>query len=57
MSNQQTIMLKLYDSVVTLKYNKGHLEWYGQVKLSKQYHHAKVDIYLSNLLCLKKLQH
>ena len=38
-------MLKLYDSVVTLKYNTGHLEWNGQVKLSAQYHHSEFDIY------------
>ena len=30
-----TFQLKLYDTAVTLKYNKGHRKWYEQVKLNK----------------------
>ena len=37
--------LKLFNIAMTLKYVQGHWKWYVQVKLNKQYHHAKFDIY------------
>ena len=37
--------LKLFDAVVTLKFNQGHRKWYEWVKLNEYYHHAKFDSY------------
>ena len=37
--------LKLFNIAMTFKYVQGHWKWYVQVKLNKQYHHAKFDIY------------
>ena len=41
----QNFQLKLINTAVTLKYGHGHWKWYEQVKLNKQCHHAKFDIY------------
>ena len=41
----QNFHLKLLDTTVTLKYNKGHPKWYEWVKLNEYFYHAKIDIY------------
>ena len=38
-------LLKLFDTIVTLKQGHGHWKWHEQVKLNEQYHHAMSNIY------------
>ena len=35
----------MFDTAVTLKYNRGRWQWYEWVKLNEYYHRAKFDIY------------
>ena len=45
MGSEYTVLLKLFDTAVTLKYNQDHWKWYEWVKLSEYYHRTKSDIY------------